>query len=150
MEKQEQLQSIQKEVSTIRGFLIVEVLLASSLLIIAITAFVGAIIYGQESTSIAGGMSRASFIAQEGIEAVRNIRDESFGNLTDGSYGLLVSNHQWILSGNSDTTDGYTRQINIGTIDANRKQITSTITWQQTAERAGSVVLTTLLANWAQ
>lgn len=150
MEKQEQLQSIQKEVSTIRGFLIVEVLLASSLLIIAITAFVGAIIYSQESTSVAGGISRASFIAQEGIEAVRNIRDESFGNLTDGTYGLLVSNHQWILSGNSDTTDVYTRQINIGTIDADRKLITSTITWPQTAQRTGNIVLTTELTNWAK
>jgi Tfp pilus assembly protein PilV len=150
MEKQKQLQSIQKEASVTRGFLVIEVLLASSLLIIAITAFVGAIIYSQESTAIAGGISRASFLAQEGIEAVRNIRDESFGNLSDGSYGLLVSGNQWILSGSSDTTDGYVRQINIGTIDADRKQITSTITWQQTAQRPGSVVLTTVLTNWAK
>lgn len=150
MEKQKQLQSIPREVSATKGFLIIEVLLASSLLIIAITSFVGAIIYGQESTSVAGGISRASFLAQQGIEAVRNIRDESFGNLADGSYGLLVSNHQWILSGNSDTTDRYVRQINIGTIDANRKQITSTVTWQKTAQRAGSVVLTTELTNWAK
>jgi Tfp pilus assembly protein PilV len=150
MEKQEQSQSIQKEVSATRGFLVVEVLLSSSLLIIAVTAFVGAIIYSQESTSVAGGISRASFIAQEGIEAVRNIRDESFGNLPDGSYGLLVSNYQWILSGSSDTTDGYVRQINISTIDADRKLITSTITWPQTTQRNGSVVLTTELSNWRQ
>lgn len=150
MEKQKQSQSIQRGVLATRGFLVVEVLLSSSLLVIAITAFVGAIIYGQESTSIAGGISRASFIAQEGIEAVRNIRDESFGNLTDGSYGLLVSNNQLILSGNSNSTDGYVRQINIGTIDADRKQITSTVTWQKTAQRAGNVVLTTELTNWAK
>lgn len=150
MEKQEQLQSIQKEVSATKGFLVVEVLLASSLLIIAITAFVGAIIYSQESTSVAGGISRASFIAQEGIEAVRNIRDESFGNLTDGSYGLLVSNYQWILSGSSDTTDIYVRQINISTINADRKLVTSTITWPETAQRTGNIVLTTELSNWAQ
>ena len=150
MEKQKQLQSIQKGVLATRGFLVVEVLLASSLLVIAITAFVGAIIYGQESTSVAGGITRASFLAQQGIEAVRNIRDESFGNLADGSYGLLVSNNQWILSGNSDSTDGYVRQINISTIDADRKQIASTITWQQTTQRAGNVVLTTELTNWAK
>lgn len=148
MEKQEQLQSIQKEVSATKGFLIVEVLLASSLLIIAITAFVGAIIYSEESTSVAGGVSRASFIAQEGLEAVRNIRDESFGNLTDGNYGLLISSNQWILSGSSDTTDGYSRQINISTINSDRKQITSTVAWQQTAQRTGEVVLTTELSNW--
>jgi len=150
MEKQEQSQSIPKAVLTTRGFLVIEVLLASSLLIIAITAFMGALIYSQESTSVAGGISRASFLAQEGIEAVRNIRDESFGNLTDGSYGLLVSSHQWLLSGSSDTTDGYTRQINIGSIDANRKLITSTITWKETSQRAGNVAITTELTNWAK
>jgi len=110
----------------------------------------GAIIYSEESTSIAGGISRASFLAQEGIEAVRNIRDEAYGNLTDGSYGLLVSNNQWLLSGSSDTTDGYTRQINIGTIDANRKQITSTITWKENVQRTGNVAITTELSNWAK
>jgi Tfp pilus assembly protein PilV len=150
MEKQGQSQLIQKEASVTRGFLVIEVLLASSLLIIAVTAFVGAIIYSQESVSVAGGISRASFLAQEGIEGVRNIRDESFGNLSDGSHGLLVSNYQWILSGNSDTTDIYVRQINISTIDADRKLVTSTITWPQTAQRIGSIVLTTELSNWVK
>jgi Tfp pilus assembly protein PilV len=137
-------------VSVTKGFLVIEVLLASSLLIIAITAFVGAIIYSSETTSVAGGISRASFLAQEGIEAVRNIHDESYGNLSDGSYGLLVSNHEWLLSGNSDATDGYVRQINIGTIDTNRKLVTSTVTWQETAQRAGNITLTTELTNWAK
>ena len=150
METQEQSQLIAREQLATKGFSIVEALLASALLIIIVTAFVGAIIYGQESTAVAGGRARASFLAEEGIEATRNIRDESFDNLVDGSYGLLVSDHKWVLSGNSDTTDGYVRQINISTINDNEKLITSTITWQETAQRTGSVVLTTYLTNWAQ
>lgn len=154
MEKQKQSQLIVRGQSAIKyksqGFSIVEVLLSGALLVLIITAFVGAIIYGEQSTSVAGGISRASFLAEEGVEAVRNIRDESFSNLVDGAYGLLVSNHKWVLSGNSDETDGYVRQINISTIDTNKKLITSTITWQETPQRTGNVVLTTELTNWKQ
>ena len=131
-----------------KGFSLVEILLACALLAIIVTTFTGAIIYGQESTALAGGVSRATLLAQEGLEATRNIRDGSFSNLFDGSYGLMVSNNQWVFSGNSDTTDGYVRQINISTIDNDRKLITATVTWQQTPQRAGSVVLTTYLNNW--
>ena len=94
-----------------KGFSLIEVLLSAALIIIVVSAFAGAIIYGEESTSIAGGRSRAIFLAQEGIEVVRNIRDESFDNLVDGNYGLSVSSHQWIFSGNSDSTDDFVRQI---------------------------------------
>ncbi len=132
------------------GFSIIEVLLSGALLLVVVTSFVGAIIYGEESTAVAGGTSRATFLAEEGIQAVKNIRDESFANLVDGSYGLSVSNNQWVFSGNSDTTDGYVRQINISTVDVNRKLITSTITWQKTPQRTGNVVLTTRLTNWKQ
>lgn len=150
METQKQSQLIAKGRLTISGFSVVEVLLAGALLALIVTAFAGAIIYGQESTAVAGGVARASFLAQEGIEAVRNIRDESFDNLVDGSYGLAVSNHKWVFSGNSDETNGFVRQINISTVNANEKLITSTITWQKTAQRAGSLTLTTYLANWSQ
>lgn len=131
-----------------KGFSILEALLAAALLIIIVTVFVGAIVYGQESTAVAGGRSRATFLAEEGIEAVRNIRDESFLNLVDGSYGLGISSNQWFFSGNSDTTDGFVRQINILTISVNKKLLTSTVTWQETPQRAGSVILTTYLTNW--
>ncbi len=135
-----------------RGFSVVEILLAGSLLVVIVTAFVGAVIYGQESTVVAGGRARAAFLAEEGIEAVRNIRDESFSNLADGTYGLAVSNYQWIFSGSSDTTDGFVRQINISTIDASstRKIITSNVTWQETAQRSGTITLTERLTNWRQ
>ena len=39
------------------------------------------------------------------------------------------------LSGASDTSDIFNRAITISTVDANRKSITSSITWQQTPAR---------------
>lgn len=134
---------------TQRGFSIVEALLSVALFSLIASAFIGATVYGEESAQISGQRSRALLLAQEGIEAMRNIRDHSFADLVDGSYGLYISNHEWILSGSSDTTNGFVRQVTIADgADANRKQITVHVTWQQTQQRSGSVSLATELANW--
>ena len=117
---------IQKEqLVTSRGFSLVEVLLAVSIFTLIVTGFAGAFLYGQESTVLAGNHVRATFIAEEGLEIIRNIRDASFTNLVDGTHGLAVSGNQWVLSGSSDITDIFTRQITISTIDADTKQIVS-------------------------
>ncbi len=84
-----------------RGFSLVEVLLASALLSLFLTAFVGAFIYGQESTALAGARVRATFLAEEGLEAARSLRDSDFANLTDGDHGLAISGNQWSFSGAS-------------------------------------------------
>lgn len=132
-----------------KGFSTIEALLASSILVLIVTAFMGAFIYGSESTALAGQRIRAAFLAEEGLEASRNIRDASFSNLSDGTNGLAISGNQWTFSGSSDTTDSfYTRQITISTAGTNRKQVVSTVTWQQNNQRTGNVSLTTYLTNW--
>jgi len=150
MEKQEQLHLTAKGKSRISGFSVIEVVLAAGLFGLIITALTSILVYGEESSALAGQRARAVFLAEEGMEAVRNIRDENFANLTDGNYGLQVSSNQWALSGVSDTIDVFTRQINISTVDPNRKAITSTVLWQQNSQRIGLVVLTTRLTNWKQ
>src|SRR3990167_512120 len=82
---------------TQKGFSTIEVLLASTILVLIVTAFMGAYIYGSESTALAGQRVRAVFLAEEGLEASRNIRDENFSNLTDGTKGLSISGNQWTL-----------------------------------------------------
>lgn len=131
------------------GFSTIEVLLSSTILVLIVTVFMGAYTYGSESTAIAGQRARATFLAEEGLEASRNIRDASFSNLSDGTSGLAISGNQWTFSGSSDTTDSfYTRQITISTAGTDRKQVVSTVSWQQNNQRTGSVSLTTDLTNW--
>lgn len=133
----------------LRGFSLVEVLLAVSVFALFVTGLIGGLIYGIQSTALGGQRARAVFLAEEGLEASRNIRDANFSNLADGTSGLAISGNQWIFSGSSDTTDGfYTRQITISTAGTNRKQIISTVTWQQSSQRTGSITLTTYLTNW--
>lgn len=132
-----------------KGFSLVEILLSVSLFSFVITALVGAFIYGQESAAISGMRSRAIFLAEEGLEASRNIRDNNFADLTNGEHGLAISeSNRWVFSETSDIADIFTRQIAISAIDANRKQAISTVTWRQTPQRSGSVSLTTYLTNW--
>lgn len=131
-----------------KGFSLIEVLLAVSIFGLIVTVMVGGLIFGQESAVSAGMRSRAVMVAEEGLEAVRNIRDAGFSNLTDGTHGLSISGSQWILSGPSDATDIFTRVITISTVDANKKQVASTVSWQQNPQRTGQVQAVTYLTNW--
>lgn len=131
-----------------KGFSTIEVLLASSILILIVTAFMGAYIYGSESTAIAGQRGRAAFLAEEGLEASRNIRDVLFNNLSPGTKGLAISSNKWVFSGSSDITDIFTRAIQISPVGTNRNMVTSTVTWQQNPQRTGSASLVTYLTNW--
>ncbi|MFA5125033.1 MAG: type II secretion system protein [Patescibacteria group bacterium] len=131
------------------GFNLVEAILSVAVFGLMITALVGAWLYGQQSTAIAGQRSRAIFLAEEGLEATRNLRDANFSNLTAGSHGLVIAGNVWTFSGVSDLIDSYyRRQISIRPIDANRFQVTSTVAWQQTQQRWATITLATYLTNW--
>ena len=133
---------------TQQGFSLVEVILATSVFALLVTALVGAFLYGQEATALAGNRARAIMLAEEGLEATRNIRDASFANLTDGNHGLSTSGNQWSFSGTSDVSDIFTRQIVISTVDSERKSVTANITWQQNPQKTGSVSTVTYLTDW--
>ena len=128
----------------------VEVILATAVFGLLVTALVGAYLYGQEATALAGNRARAGMLAEEGLEATRNIRDAAFANLVDSAgSGLSTAGNQWGFSGSNDISDISTRQIDVVTIDAyKRKDITSTVTWQQNPQRTGNVAVTTRLTNW--
>ena len=131
------------------GMSLVEVLLAAAIFAVISTGLIGGIIYGQESTAVAGARERAVKIAEEGVEAVRNIRDSGYSNLpVDGTYGLTISGGVWSLSGSSDTTDIFTRTVNLATIDSRTRELTVNVSWTQTVQRAGSISLNAYLDDF--
>lgn len=151
--KPELLQSMRKGTLAIsflacKGFSLVEVILASSVFVLLVTALIGAYLYGQESTSFAGSRARAVMLAEEGLEAMRSIHDSSFCDLTAGTYGLTTTGNQWNLSGSSDTIDIFTRQVIISLVDSKRKTVTSNVTWQQNPQRTGLVSMVTRFTSW--
>lgn len=125
-----------------------EVILATALFGLLVTALVSSLLYGQEASVLSGNQVRATMLAEEGLEAVRNMRDENFQNLRDGTYGLTSSSNQWAFSGNQDVTDKFTRKVTISTMDENRKEVVVTVNWQQNPQRIGSITLESLLTYW--
>ena len=134
--------------NSIVGFSLVEVLLAVGVMAFLVTALVGALIVGRESVATSGVQNRAIFLAEEGLEATRGVRKDAYANLIDGVHGLATTANKWVFSGTSDTTDIFTRVIIVSAAGTDRKQVVSTVTWQQTASRTGTVTLTTYLTNW--
>lgn len=132
------------------GFSIVEVLLSGSIFLLLLSAILGAVIYGGEGSAASGERVRAIYLAEEGLEAVRNIKDAGFSNLPDGTFGLTTSTNIWSLSGSSNAIETFNRQIQISSMDTNKKHVTSTVTWQQSATRTGRVSLATRFTNWAR
>lgn len=129
------------------GFSPVEVLLAATIFGFLVVALSGAIIYGRSATASAGERGRAYLLAEEGTNALETLRTSAYSNLTDGTFGIAQSGGKWILSGSSDVTGIFTRQVTIATVDSKRKTITSTVSWPQGATTA-QVSITTRLTNW--
>lgn len=131
-----------------KAFSLVEVLLSGAVFSLLVTTLVGVYLYGEESTALAGNRVRAVFFAEEGLEAVRNIRDANFSNLSNGTYGLSISGGQWSFSGSSDTNGIFTRTVTVSSAGTNRKDVTVNVLWQQNASRNGQVSLVSRFADW--
>lgn len=137
-----------KKFNNRKGFSLVEIILATSVFGLSVMGLTGGLIYGQQSSLLASHRAQAVFLANEGIEASQNISAESFSNLSNGSFGLVVGNNIYTLSGNSDVWDIYKRQVIVSDIDANTKQVISSVSWAQSTFDEGQVSFTTYITNW--
>jgi Tfp pilus assembly protein PilV len=129
------------------GFSVVEVLLAIAVFGFLAAGLIGALVYGRVSTAGSGDRVRANYVADEGIEALRNIRSDGYTNLVDGTYGLVQSSNTWTLSGASDTNGIYTRSVTIASNGTSRKTVTSHVAWAG-AQGSGQVDVVSQLTNW--
>lgn len=142
------MKKTEKNIANKKGISLVEIILSVAIFTLFIGAFTGIYIYGQEATVLAGNRVQATFYAKEGMEVIRNIRDENFETLTDGTHGLEKIGDTWELSGNQDTYDFFTREAEVLTINSDKKEIKITVSWQQTPQREGIVELKGHLTNW--
>jgi hypothetical protein len=130
------------------GFSIIELLLATSVFGALATGLVGALVYGQQSIAASGDRVTANYLAEGGIEATRNIANNSFANLTDGTHGLQQTGGVWTFNGTSETVGEYTRQIIVSSTGTKRKDITVQVSWPQ-FNSTSTVTLSTRITNWA-
>lgn len=100
-----------------QGFSIVEVLLAATIFGFLVLALIGALVYGRQSTANAGDRNRANYIAEEGLEATRNIGYASFANLVDTA---TAAGNTAIESGNDANANSTSAmKISSGTASGN-------------------------------
>ncbi|RLC33798.1 MAG: hypothetical protein DRZ76_03890, partial [Candidatus Nealsonbacteria bacterium] len=147
-----------------KGQSLIELLVAMGVFVLVISGIMfltldahTANLYGQERT-------KATLLAQEGIEAVKSIKNRGWRYLPVGSYGLDDSNGYWELKSGYDSIDNiFTRQITIehpsrdvngnivetgGIIDYDTKKITAEVNWYHRAVRPSEVVIESYLTNW--
>lgn len=102
--------------------------------------------------------------AQEGIEAMRSIRDVNFMLLTNGDHGLERKNDMWVRTQAPENIDDfYYRTIVVsdvirdeegniaeeGLVDPYTKKIVSRVEWSWGGVLPQSVYLETYLSNWS-
>jgi len=137
-----------KALFTKKGFSVLEVILASSVFLLTATGTVISILYTQENTVEIAKKVHAFQLAEEGLEALRSIRNENFANLIDGTYGLEINNGRWHLKSGEELIDEFKREITISTLEPEVKLIKSKISWQGLRAKNFFVELAGYLTNW--
>ena len=145
------------------GFGIIEIIVAMSIMIIIAATGTSTVLHSFSSNRLGGEETQATLFAQEGVEAVRSIKNQDWTNLSTGTYGLDDSGGTWALSGSSETEGKFTRQIVIsqvqrdsngdivdsgGTVDSDTLKATSQVDWEFSPTRNNTVTLVTYLSNF--
>ncbi|MHB1330477.1 MAG: type IV pilus modification PilV family protein [Minisyncoccota bacterium] len=158
-------------INTNRGMTMAEVLVAASVISIFVVALVG--VYNLQLKETLGGAReiKASFLAEEGLEVVKFLRNDSWdtniATLNTGSdYFLVWQDDRWgIVTNNVYVDNLYERKVvlsevmrdansNIvesgGTVDEDVKKVVVSVSWKEgnaTSTRALTTYITNLFNN---
>ena len=149
---------------TKKGMGLIEIIIVSAVLSIGLLSIISFLIFSRGVTFEAGRKTVAVSLAEEGIEAVRSIRDENWSAVSaSGTYYPVISGNKWILT----VTDPgpinnlYTRVVIIegvsrdanddisgsGSLDPDTKKLTSRISWTESG-RNKQIELVTYISNF--
>ncbi len=127
---------------------ILEVVVAAALFAVVVSSLVP-FLYSLVGRSYReGSTDQGLSLAQEGLEAVRGIRNRDWTALAVGDHGLALASNAWGFQGTSDTVAGFTRVITVSDVASNERQVAVNVRWTDPGARAKNVTLTTVLADW--
>jgi prepilin-type N-terminal cleavage/methylation domain-containing protein len=146
------------------GFSLVEILLAISVFAIFSVGIVYLALDTLNRDAKSAQNNEAVFYAQEGLEAVRNIRDKNYLFLTNGNHGLVFTNNEWDLGLSTEKVDDlYERTITVSDVyrneagniddsgdvlDQDTKKVDVKIAWLQAGIIPRFMTLTEYMSNW--
>jgi type II secretory pathway pseudopilin PulG len=116
-----------------KGQTMIELLVAMGVFILLISVITFLILDAHISDRSARERTQATFLAEEGLEQARSIRDNNWLSL---------------VSISPETIDKFIRTVTVEDLDSEIKKVTSQITWQISDLRSQEVSLITYLTNW--
>lgn len=135
------------------GFSLVEVLVACSIISMITLTVMSAASRGIELSSRALKQVQASMLMEEGVEAVKSVRDANWSNISNLPLGnsYLSFSNVWSLSNTNqvEVVDGtFTRTIRLsevrrdgnddiassGTVDPGTKKVTVSVSWNSSGQ----------------
>lgn len=135
-----------------KGQSLVELLIAMGIFVLAVSAITFLILDVYLTDRAGRERTVATFLAKEGLEAARSIRDNGWVGLTNGHHGLSISEDHWIFQEAQEDISNQlkegVRKITVEEIDSDSKKITSQVTWKLTEARSSQVSLITYLTDW--
>ncbi len=131
------------------GFTLVETLVAVSIFSLSILGLMSILASGVSNTNYAKQKMTASYLAQEGIEHARNIRDTHV--LYDASSGWDNFKNDSNVTSYPSPSDysNFTRAITLTTINTDEVKITSTVSWVQ-GSGSFNIIFSENLFNWIE
>lgn len=153
---------LQDQIGNKKGILAIEILIAVAIIAVTLTSVLGLATFSLSVSTLMRETTQANNIAQETMEAVRNIRDGDWNKVTNGNHGLTNAAGFWDFDGVENVINGFTRTALIedvqrdanddivesgGIIDADTKKITVIVSWQEKG-RTHDVKIITYLTNW--
>lgn len=129
-----------KNKKQLKAFSTVEIILAIALFMVLVLGLASAMAFGVQQQRIVSEDTKATYLLEEGLEAVINIKDSNFATLVNGTYGLVLTANRWALQPSPTVIDGYTRTITITSPDTVSRDVTVTVSWVKSV--GGNQILT--------
>ena len=142
---------------------IIEVILAMGIFVVIVSTSAVVVIHSFTSNRLGEEETKAAFLASEGIEAVRSIKNQDFSNLVGGVYEVNSSGGVWQLGPIPTPGGKYQRTITIadvyrdgegeiveseGTLDEEIKRVVSSVSWQFSPLRQKILEVKTYFTDW--
>ena len=148
------------------GQSLLEVIVAAAIFSLIGAAMISMTVGGFNALQRGGDQTEAEALAQEGLEAVRSIRDGAWNEILYSQSAVEISGSEWIFTGEAtdETIGQYTRTITFADVcrdgsddivacpgtytDLHGKKVTCTVTWSPMNGVANSVERVSYLTNW--
>lgn len=130
------------------GSLLLEAVIAVGIFAIFLGGIGFSLILGERTMLASGDRTRATFIASQQLEGLREIRNRNFTLLTTGTHGMVLTNTGWSLQGTSVTKNGFTASVTITPHETDWVDVQSNVHWNFQNTRSGSLALQASITDW--